>query len=199
MTAYQPQPGMHPGMAPHGHPGMTPGQPMNPAQMQQMGHPGASGPGAPHVSQPGAMMGMQPGANTMGGNGGMGGQHPGGQMGGMPGQMGGQSMAGGAPNAQALSHMNPQAMMQQQHMQQQSEFSISYACSTLGPQMDTGERLDGAYHLNVSGMVLTTELAKYSVGASSPHPRFGSGETLNGFKGYRLRSQSGQPGSANEP
>lgn len=121
MTAYQPQPGMHPGMAPHGHPGMTPGQPMNPAQMQQMGHPGASGPGAPHMTQPGAMMGMQPGGNGMGGPGGMGGQHPGGQMGGMPGQMGGQSMAGGAPNAQALSHMNPQAMMQQQHMQQQSK------------------------------------------------------------------------------
>lgn len=45
-------------------------------------------------------------------------------MGGMPGQMGGQSMAGGAPNAQALSHMNPQAMMQQQQHMQQSEFFL---------------------------------------------------------------------------
>lgn len=141
MAAYQPQPGMHPGMAPHGHPGMTPGQPMNPAQMQQMGHPGASGPGAPHVSQPGAMMGMQPGANAMGGNAGMGGQHPGGQMGGMPGQMGAQSMAGGAPNAQALSHMNPQAMMQQQHMQQQSKyFRFQRVYFVIVPKPDAGPR-----------------------------------------------------------
>lgn len=128
MTAYQPQPGaMHPGMA-HGHPAMTPGGgPMNPAQMQQMGHPGVSGPGQPHVTQAGAMMGIQPGANGMGGPGGMGGQHPGGQMAGMPGQMGGQSMAGGAPNAHALSHLTPQAHMQQQQqqlMQQQSEWFL---------------------------------------------------------------------------
>ena len=74
---------------------------MNAAQMQQMGHPGAVTPG-PHVTQGGAMMAMQPGA--MGGPAAMGGQHPGGQMGGMPAQMGAQSMAGGMPNAHALSH-----------------------------------------------------------------------------------------------
>ena len=118
MAAYQPQPGpMHPGMAPHAHPAMTPGQPMNPAQMQ-MGHPGAVTPG-PHVTQGGAMMAMQPGANAMGGPAAMAGQHPGGQMGGMPAQMGGQSMAGGVPNAHALSHLTPQAAMQQPQMMQQ--------------------------------------------------------------------------------
>jgi hypothetical protein len=90
--------------------------------MQQMNHPGVSAPGAPHVTQPGAMNMMQPGANGMGGPAGMGGQHPGGQMGAMPGQMGGQSMAGGVPNAHALSHLTPQAQMQQhQLMQQQSK------------------------------------------------------------------------------
>ena len=87
-----------------------------PQQMQQMAHPGVSGPGQPHVSQPGAMMGMQPGAMA-----GMGGQPPGAQMGGMPGQMGGQSMAGGAPNAHAMSHLTPQAAMQQQHQVQQQQ------------------------------------------------------------------------------
>ena len=68
------------------------------------------------------MMGMQPGAN--GPMGVMpGGQHPGmPTQPGQPGQgMGGQSMAGGMPNAHALSHLTTQQMMQQQHLQQQSE------------------------------------------------------------------------------
>lgn len=72
------------------------GQPM------QM-HPGMSG--APHVSQPGAMVGMQPGAQM-----GPGGQHHPGMMQ----HVGGQSMPGGMPNAQAMSHLTPQQMMQQQ-------------------------------------------------------------------------------------
>ncbi|GAB7360357.1 hypothetical protein MBLNU230_g8315t1 [Neophaeotheca triangularis] len=116
-TTYQPQPGM-----PHGHPGMAPTPNQMPQQMQM--HPGASGPGGPHVTQAGAMMGMQPGANGMGPQG-MGGQHPqqqSGAMGGMPAQnMGGQSMAGGTPNPQALSHMNPQAAMAMQQQQQMAQ------------------------------------------------------------------------------
>lgn len=86
------------------------------------------------------MMAMQPGTGAMGGPAAMGGQHPGGQMGGMPAQMGGQSMAGGMPNAHALSHLTPQAqaMQQQQMMQQQqckslkSYFSAGYGRHLLG-------------------------------------------------------------------
>ena len=128
MAAYQPQPGgMHPGMPTHGHPGMAPTP--GPHMGQPMMHPGVSGPGQPHVGQA-AVMGMQQ-------NGHMGvmpgGHHPGaaGALGmpgqpGQPGQgMGGQSMAGGAPNAHALSHLTPQQMMQQQHMQQQSKSNLS--------------------------------------------------------------------------
>ncbi len=99
MAAYAPQPGMHPGMTPHGHPGMAPGQPITSAQMQQMGHPGLAGPGAPQVTQAGAMMGMHPGASGMGG-----------QMGGMPNHM--ASMPGGMNNAAAMNQMNPQLLQQ---------------------------------------------------------------------------------------
>lgn len=110
--SFPPHPaGMQQGV-PHGHPGMPPnaqhmGQPM------QM--PGVSGPGAPHMGQP-AMIGMQPGQQNMPPGMGPG---PGGGM--MP----QQSMGGPGANAMAMSHLNPQTHMMQQHHQQMQQASMS--------------------------------------------------------------------------
>jgi hypothetical protein len=59
----------------------------------------------------------------------MGGQHPGSGMA-MQAQMGGQTMAGGAPNAQAMSHMTPQQM--QQHQAQQAHIAAQSKWLTSG-------------------------------------------------------------------
>ncbi|KJY00450.1 hypothetical protein TI39_contig329g00022 [Zymoseptoria brevis] len=166
MAAYQPTPGVHPGLQ-HGHPGMAPNPGQHMGQPMQM-HPGVSG--APHVSQPGAMMGMQPGAGGMG-PGGMGGQHPGSGMA-MQAQMGGQTMAGGAPNAQAMSHMTPQQMQQQQqqaHIAAQMQANPQFAMqqyqirqrqAQMMQQHQQQQAANGMMNMQQQGMLSQAQMAQ---------------------------------------